>query len=785
MKKVISNIDFEFIFQISFSIILFGYLLLFGGHSDKLANSFFVNTINLLLVTSYSIFVLWNSKRQVFTEIDGYLMSFLLFTAVSSIFSINFWQSINEYSIWGFYFLTYMTLIHFVHKGWSKENLINVLILVGSTFLIYKLIVAILWIYEWVNLTGSVSQSILIQSVSSSNQTSAFAYIIFSLSLSFYIKSNWNNLFYLISLLSSVFVIIVSTSRGGLIGLFACLIIVIFGDFLKTSSFFLNNIEKFWKKAALGIGALFLAIGFVAWRIISVQRSGIEYRFRFWSSAIGEFLQSPLIGSGLFSMGNNLYKNPLIQPLETQFHTHAHSLYFNLLGELGILGLLSFLLLLFNTMNNLWILHFQKDSYMYLGAIGALGGILAHGLVDTMYVEPRITFLVTIILGITLSSSKFRNFKVKKLISASSIGFTIIFLISGWLIISQRYIYENAIDMGNSNELNHAYDELGRLIKYKPKYALANQQNGIVASKIAILPGNDTHDWLSKSIGDFEEAARYDPSWPVNYANLGVLYASQQNYDKALDLMEKAYNLAPKSALINLNYAVIAENAGKSELARKHYWKVIDYKKSWVGGPFWKKTDLRRLISKQYANMRWVFNGPELHEAQYLELISKGKHSRRIHLGLAEIYLSQDDIMAAKRELEIADMIGGNVGEEYLSILWYKAEIEFRSGNEEKAFQLADRAFQGWEKQSINGPGTYDAIRYGENYFRRPDFKDDLVPQFTIAPMPSLWINREIKVASWYLEFGKVDLAEELLYGVLSKDPENKEAQALITQIGN
>ncbi|MBS3770431.1 MAG: O-antigen ligase family protein [Bacteroidales bacterium] len=782
MKKVISNIDFEFIFHSIFPLLFFSYVLMLEGN---IANYYSVNLINLLWVSGFSVFIFWNLKEQVYKEIDFFIILFLFFTIISSIFSKNFWQSSNELYIWGFYYLTYVTLVQLAHQGWSKEHLINILILVGSTFIIFKWILAILWMIIWNDLTNIMSQSVLVNSVSSRNQTSVFAYSIFSLSLSFFIRSKWNNVFYLLSLLSSAFMVIISTSRGGLIGLSFSLILVISGHILRKTNINLKSIKKYWRKAVWGGGGFLLLIGLVAWRILSVKRSGMGIRFRFWSSAAEEFFKNPIFGSGLYTMGNNLLNNLTIQPLETQLHTHAHSIYFNVLGELGIIGIISFLLLLFITIKSLWINFSQDNSYLHLGAMGALGGFLAHGLVDTLYVEPRITFLITIILGIAISSSKNRIQIVNKYIPIFSGVVITVILISGWLLFGQRHIYENALSKGNSNNWVQAYDEFNKLIKYKPKYALAYQQKGMAASEISLIPGNDNSFWISKSIQDFENAIRYDPSWPVNYANLGVLYASQQKYDKALDYMEKAYSLAPQSALINLNYAVIAEEAGETELARRYYWKVIDYKVNWIGGPFWEETDLRRLIFNQYTNMRWVYKGPELYEAQYLGLIEKGKHSRGIHLGLAKIYLNEGDIKAAERETEIADMLSRKFDEGHLNLLWYKAKIEFMNGNEERAFQLANQAFQGWEKQSIRGPGTYASIRYGENYFRRPDFKNDLVPQFTIAPMPTLWINREIKVAKWYLKFDKVELAEKLLEKVLCQDPNNKEAEKLITQINN
>ncbi len=53
-----------------------------------------------------------------------------------------------------------------------------------------------------------------------------------------------------------------------------------------------------------------------------------------WGPAIDTFLEHPLFGQGQFTFASSFLRENSTPP--NTFHQHAHSLYFNLLAEMGI-----------------------------------------------------------------------------------------------------------------------------------------------------------------------------------------------------------------------------------------------------------------------------------------------------------------------------------------------------------------------------------------------------------------------------------------------------------------
>ncbi len=53
--------------------------------------------------------------------------------------------------------------------------------------------------------------------------------------------------------------------------------------------------------------------------------------------AFRSFIDQPFFGSGLYTMGNKLLQYRSVPP--SSIFVHAHNIYLNILGELGIVGL--------------------------------------------------------------------------------------------------------------------------------------------------------------------------------------------------------------------------------------------------------------------------------------------------------------------------------------------------------------------------------------------------------------------------------------------------------------
>ena len=779
------NPNWMFIFQNGFSLCLFSYLIFVGGKGDKIADSFEVVQINIILFSCLIIGLLLYSlvvgKKFISPECIEYTQLFLGVTLFSVIFSDNFWQSLNEFYLWTLYYLLFLGVSNLIYLGWNKAHIFYNLLFIGGVINLFKIVQAGLWISKWNTFGNGLLESLLAYRGNSPNLSAAFANMILMISLALiFDKKRKLNILILFLIVSSIIVVILSSSRGGLIAMVVGMGVLLFTAVIKNRR--INfGILKNNSRTIIGIisGFALVAAG-VLYLIFMTSRPGLSARFDFWKIGFQAFKDNPLFGSGLYTMGNNLYDIRVTS--SGSLHTHAHSIYFNLLGELGILGFSAFLLLIGSVVKKLSI-SFFGGSYLALGALGALGSFLAHGLFDTLYVEPHISMGLIIICsgGLPIRSQNF--IKHNRISKSAPIWTSLIALSLGWILLFQRVPFQNAIINSNNYARDKAYEDFGTAIIRKPEFSLTYQQRAITASFLEMENIQQAQEYRKSAIRDFEKAIELDSTWATNYANLGVLYAADGNYKLALKTMERAQYLAPNSSLITLNLAIIAENANALELARNAYWEYLHKEDVLDAGPFWAETNLRQAIYSGWKFHKSLEYETEKTEKDYLDLMEQGKQNIGLHLRLAEYYWDHGRYQLALDELDIVEMGGKGSGVAF-DLLWLKANIEIKKGNYEIGLEFAQTAIDGWRYQSIDGPGSYGNSLYGERLFRYPSINDDLVPQFEIAPIPQTWINRMVIVGRWYSEINATEEAINILLEVISIDSNNEEASVLLEELG-
>jgi tetratricopeptide (TPR) repeat protein/O-antigen ligase len=781
------RVNWTFVLQSTWALILFAYLLFIGGRGDKIANIRAVYISNLVLFTlMYGVlfcYPLITGTRLPRPSYNLFIQAFLGVTLLSVIFSINFWQSIHEYYLWGFYYFLLFGIVCIVSWGWKKVHLLNCLLIIGGLHNLIKIFFAIKWMLAWWGNPYQGISAILVYRTSSPNQTATIAYMILIVALAglFEIKKNIKSYSYLFLIISSSCVIILSSSRGGMIAtVVGCGTILLVHGFQHTERFF--AIIKRYKipLVIISSGAIIL-FGGRFYQLLNSGRSGIEGRFDFWNVAIKTFVTNPVLGSGLYTMSVHLFGIQSIPP-ESWF-THAHNIFLNILGELGIVGLITFVICLVICIKFLFQKYQNDRDLIALGTLGICSAFIFHGLFDTVIVEPYVAIFLTIFCGIALAPSKNRRFPTIAVKESPSIWLTGIIVCLGWVLFYQRIPIDKAVLVESDNTQASIYVETA--IDRKPRWAFGYQQYAFLQSILAEEDVSHEQDYIDTAIQYYDKAIEFDPDWATNYANLSVLYASNGNYDRAIESMEKAINLAPKAALFHLNLAIIAEEAGRDQMAISHYWEFLMFQDDWDLGPFWQSTTVRRLVYDQVMKSKLIEIEPEKPVEEYIHAIKKGKFNCGNYLRLADRYYDLGKYQLAKDILRYAEMGPPESSKQYLEILWLKAKISVAEGNVVDGLKFAQAAFNGWRFQSSEGPGRFSSSKYGERLFRSPELRSGLVPQFAVYPLPSKWVDNLVTAGKWYLLVGEEKNAEEIFLEVLEYDGKNQEAGLLLSEIRN
>jgi probable O-glycosylation ligase (exosortase A-associated) len=230
------------------------------------------------------------------------------------------------------------------------------------------------------------------------NMMLPFGYFLFRYERDFKIR-----MFYLSSSLLAVVSVVASSSRGGFVGLLTVLLMI-----------WLFSPKKI--RSLLLIGILSLAIYFSAdqkyWddmqTISETDQGTSKERLDSWNAAWDMFKDN-LLGVG----GSNFpVRFPEYQPESMQrgmWGRQAHSIWFTLLPELGIFGMLIYGLLLFYNLRDInWLRKFKKNSdnniryayYLSLAFIASFAGYFASGTFLSVLYYPHYFYLTAMIVAI-------------------------------------------------------------------------------------------------------------------------------------------------------------------------------------------------------------------------------------------------------------------------------------------------------------------------------------------------------------------------------------------------
>ena len=179
-------------------------------------------------------------------------------------------------------------------------------------------------------------------------------------------------------------------------------------------------LPPFWRKWLLPIvfggmvGLLLLAIGLdeaVRLRVLRLfvgrEDSSNNFRINVWSSVVEMISDRPIIGIG---PGNTAFNKIYPQYMRPRFSAlSAYSILLEVAVETGLVGFCCFLWLLVVTFNQ-GVQQLRRlralanpDGFWLVGAIASMMGILAHGLVDTVWYRPEVNTLWWLMVAIVAS----------------------------------------------------------------------------------------------------------------------------------------------------------------------------------------------------------------------------------------------------------------------------------------------------------------------------------------------------------------------------------------------
>lgn len=406
---------FMFLVLGTIGVVLILYEIRIGIYLAVLMLPFMPDMLNLLylifLVGVYIYKGLFKMTNPLSKEaVDIPIIIYALLILISTITSIDPSGSFRDLAI---HFTAIGFVLVVINNIQTKEdfNILVTFLVIAATLValygLYQYKVGVEMEDKWVDAVNNPDVKTRVYSVfGNPNILAEYLIMIIPISaaLFWYSKKIHKKAIFLITSLILTIALVLTLSRGGWVG-FA------FGIFI-----FIILIEKKLLLALIPIallGIYFLPQSIIN-RILTIGNLGDSsnaYRIRLWKITLEIIRDNWLVGVGF---GYIPFKTTFETYIRTMPAYHSHNTYLQTMGEMGILGLIVFVMFIF-VLYKYAIKRLMKDEDRYIrtmagGVLAGLSALLAHGAVESVLYLPKIiiTFwtLVALILALMRTSDK-------------------------------------------------------------------------------------------------------------------------------------------------------------------------------------------------------------------------------------------------------------------------------------------------------------------------------------------------------------------------------------------
>ena len=603
--------------------------------------------INLLIFGMFAFYILNAVSEEKFTYLKNSLnlsiLLFVLFAALSILLNNTLSVSQRDFTIFLSYFLIYFLVINSIRN----KNSFNLCLII---FFITVSLISLYLLLQYYGLDPFLSDiQRLTSTLGNRNYVASYLALIFPIAFSFFlIETKKINKILVESVLIIIYTgIIICHTRAIWVALFLSLM---FFKFIL-SYFKINKILKDNQKWLIILFSLFLLITLIYSTNNPLNRSSItaseravsafdmkgssqRTRFLIWQSTIDMIKDRPLFGSGLGTFplhylnyqADFLKRNPEYLKF-TAKAAEAHNEYLQIWAEMGIIGLLTFILIIIifynTTINLIRKIKTINEKIVIIGLISGITVTLLHSIFSFPFHIPAIGAAFWFIIGITISSENifvkkekgdkstnyyeinFSALKNRKFYKFMKIFLIITVIILMLLVINafviRPYRAELYLYQGRRWLIDENYKNALPVISYAQEL---DPHNGRVLHALGATYYNLNE--FSKAIDYLQEAKKYiidvntfyllglsysklnmfkeaeeeykkaiylNTRITEGYHYLGLLYFLQENYDDAIEQWNKILEIEPDFS----NKFIVLNNLGIVYQKKEMPDKALEY----------------------------------------------------------------------------------------------------------------------------------------------------------------------------------------------------------------
>lgn len=359
------------------------------------------SSVIILLITIMSGFLKWVIDKDFKFNKNQYnniLLALVLIFTINTFLSIDINGSIRDFVI----NVLSIILIYMMINNLKKEktlfiifDLIILAVSIAAMYGLYQYKIGIPMGSGWVDPKSNIT----IRIFSTFENPNLFAeYLILAIPITitrFINRDIKYKLVYLIAFVIQLSALVLTFSRGGWLGL-----IIGLGFFVL-----LLRKDLIIKLIPFGLISLFFIPSSIMMRFKSIGNladSSNYYRFQIWQKSVQIVKDFYLTGVGL---GYESFRNISNLYIKDFTPYHAHNTYLELAIEIGLLGLIIFLVLLVKGIIDVKKQKLCKNKIYTAGLVSGIIALFVHGIAEHVLYNPKIVFQFWVVLGLLITMS--------------------------------------------------------------------------------------------------------------------------------------------------------------------------------------------------------------------------------------------------------------------------------------------------------------------------------------------------------------------------------------------
>ena len=716
------------------------YLILLAGSITGLVN-FRLKAFNLFLGLLFiGGWLVAGVVRKHRIQASGLELGFALFLGgqlVATVFSQDWRRSAMILVIFAVYLLVFYQVLTWLRSGWSLDTFGKAFLIAGILIVFFGL--RSIWgsYFGWRTLMAGLPYAPefkrrLFVVFGDANVLAAVVNLFIPLAV-VYLFSKRDIFAKALGgsyLLGSVVVVYFADSRGGLLGLASSLGVLLLGWVFFASPAARQQFDRLveWLRASPIVTAVLLllviiGVGVVANRFLSFEGDATHgsvqsARSVFWGAAIETFAESRLVGNGPGTFPTELIEYTSVPP--TRPYLHAHSLFFNVLAESGLLGIFGLLGLVVVVVWRAWgqiKAGTVQQRAVWVAFAAALVGANVHMLVDHFVYYFSVGGVLAIYLAAMMYLGEGKEEEADR--RSFQMGWLVLIgvLVLGMSLFSLRAhaVHERALDKAAAQDWQGAAEDFRLATELDQDNALYWLNLGYAEGVLAV---QDDTGALQNAIVAYQQGLALEPSYSINYMNLGALYWENGQREESLTYFERAVEMAPDSALLWDSFGLYLSEAGQAAAGQVAFAQAEALRAP---------DEIAELLLAADAALT-IGN---LNEAEALlqEAWSVANQNDSVYDGFAHLAVARGDLDLAQRYVQAGLWVQSQHNDEKIFLLITLAEISLLEGDEATALDTFTSAYQAITETTSFGWGAKGWVPYGSFVFQRRTLRLDLLPQ--------------------------------------------------------